>query len=139
LLRTGIVRRCTTVCSIFLNAAGDPEPAADVVAWGEWFETANRVVRCTRIDAAGHAVDVPRRGESIPGCVYVSTVFLGLDHNWTASGPPVLWETMIFDGPRDGETHRYRSRQLAMLGHAAAVGKVQRIPAVGDDPRTPTV
>lgn len=27
----------------------------------------------------------------------VSTVFLGLDHNYHRSGPPILFETMVFD------------------------------------------
>ena len=30
----------------------------------------------------------------------VSTIFLGLDHNFSSTGPPVLFETMIF---REGE------------------------------------
>lgn len=29
----------------------------------------------------------------------ISTVFLGIDHNYSNAGPPVLWETMIFGGP----------------------------------------
>lgn len=30
------------------------------------------------------------------GKLYVSTVFLGLDHSWVIDGPPILWETMVF-------------------------------------------
>jgi hypothetical protein len=30
------------------------------------------------------------------GDYFVSTVFLGLDHQWHAHGPPLLFETMVF-------------------------------------------
>jgi len=36
-----------------------------------------------------------RVGHDMIGRYSVSTVFLGLDHGW-GSGPPILWETMIF-------------------------------------------
>lgn len=32
----------------------------------------------------------------LPGGRYVSTVFLGLDHQWFSDGPPLLFETMVF-------------------------------------------
>lgn len=56
----------------------------------------------------------------------VSTVFLGLDHNFSGlENPldyrPVLWETMIFGGPNDQEMWRYCSREEALKGHDAAV------------------
>lgn len=35
----------------------------------------------------------------------LSTVFLGLDHNWGESGPPIIFETMLF-APRDRELAR---------------------------------
>lgn len=31
------------------------------------------------------------------GGFHISTVFIGLDHNFSPDGPPVLWETMVFD------------------------------------------
>lgn len=31
------------------------------------------------------------------GCYSVSTVFLGIDHNFSDCGDPLLFETMIFD------------------------------------------
>jgi hypothetical protein len=58
------------------------------------------------------------------GPLLVSTVFLGVDHDF-GGGPPVLWETMIFnapdDHPLDGYQDRYTSREAAMEGHARAV------------------
>lgn len=52
--------------------------------------------------------------------VLVSTVFLGLDHNWSGDGPPLLFETMIFGGPHDQQCWRYSTWGHAMKGHAHA-------------------
>lgn len=50
----------------------------------------------------------------------VSTVFLSLDHSFI-EGPPVLFETMIFDGPHDGFTRRYHTYDEALAGHNKVV------------------
>jgi hypothetical protein len=55
-------------------------PAADLMTWARWFETADRHVASTTI-----------------GDVRVSTVFLALDHSF-GHGEPLLFETMIFGG-----------------------------------------
>jgi hypothetical protein len=62
-----------------------PEGIRGLLEWGRWFETADRVVFQTRV----------------LGICWVSTVFLGLDHNWGA-GPPLLFETMAFWWPHEG-------------------------------------
>jgi hypothetical protein len=59
--------------------------------------------------------------DTITDGVEVSTVFLGIDHNFGSNGPPVLWETMIFGGPQDGYQERYSSREAALEGHRIAV------------------
>lgn len=89
-----------------LNAAGEPEPCENLYAWGLWMETADRHVADARF-----------------GAVRVSTVFLALDHNF-GFGPPVLWESMVFGGPLDGETARYTTRADADAGHTALCIKV---------------
>ena len=38
----------------------------------------------------------------------ISTVFLGIDHNFFGSGPPLLFETMIFGPPDDDELYQTR-------------------------------
>ncbi len=53
------------------------------------------------------------------GNIYVSTVFIGLDHGWK-TGIPVLWETMIFGGKYDGYQKRYTSHEDALIGHEIA-------------------
>jgi hypothetical protein len=88
-----------------LNAKGKPVPEPDLIKWAEWFEEgANRQL----------AEDKVRDG------VTVSTVFLGLNHNF-GNGVPLLWETMIFGGPEDQYQERYATREEALAGHIKAV------------------
>ncbi|MES2360001.1 MAG: hypothetical protein V4529_16800 [Gemmatimonadota bacterium] len=88
-----------------LDAVGEPMRCADLMEWARWFETADSARRIA---------------ETNVGDVRVSTVFLGLDHSW-GSGPPLLFETMIFGGAHDEEQWRYSTRAEAVAGHAAAV------------------
>ena len=60
----------------------------DVNEWGRFFGSKDRVVAKTD------------KGE-----IQVSTVFLGLDHNF-GEGPPLLFETMVFGGEHDGDCER---------------------------------
>jgi hypothetical protein len=50
----------------------------------------------------------------------VSTVFLGLNHNY-GDGPPILFETMVFGGPMDEYMDRYYTEDEAAQGHAFVV------------------
>ncbi|MGE4195979.1 MAG: hypothetical protein AB7G11_02500 [Phycisphaerales bacterium] len=64
----------------------------------------------------------------LPGGVFVSTVFLGLDHNFEGHGPPVLFETMILapsEHPLSDWTDRYATWDEAEAGHARAVKLVE--------------
>ena len=54
------------------------------------------------------------------GKIFISTVFLGLDHAWD-SDIPVLWETMIFGGEHDQYQDRYTSHEDALEGHKLAL------------------
>lgn len=47
----------------------------------------------------------------------VSTVFLGINHNFCTSGPPLLYETMVFDSGDQERCVRYSSRDAAVGGH----------------------
>ncbi len=80
--------------------------SADLMTWANWYES-NYNKRSIGKD------------EPIPG-VKVSTVFLGLNHNF-GDGPPVLWETMIFGGEHDQYQERYSTRKEALEGHRRAV------------------
>ena len=97
-----------------LDERGDPVAVDDLLEWGQWFEV-NRERRKLAVDTLGD--------------VTVSTVFLGLDHNFGESGPPVLWETMVFGGTGELEDYqeRYSSRADALDGHRRAVALVQSL------------
>lgn len=82
-----------------------PVPVDDVRVWGKWFEEIEqRRVDHTEFDGG-----------------YVSTVFLGLDHNFSGHGGPLLFETMIFGGPESDYQERYETWDEAVAGHALAV------------------
>lgn len=53
----------------------------------------------------------------------VSTVLLGLDYNFLRNGPPIIFETMIFEGgsATDLYTDRYPTEEAALAGHDQAV------------------
>lgn len=51
------------------------------------------------------------------GGVQVSTVFLGLNHAWRASEPPMIFETMIFGGEHDQDQDRCSTWEEAEAMH----------------------
>lgn len=55
--------------------------------------------------------------------VWVSTVWLGLDHNFMPDGPPLIFETMIFASHLaiDGETWRCSTEAQAKAMHQLAL------------------
>lgn len=56
--------------------------------------------------------------------IYVSTFFLGLDHNFMSSGPPVLFETMVIGGPLSECQRRYSTWDEAEKGHKEMCARV---------------
>lgn len=91
-----------------LDERNRPKLELDLVTWAMWFELDERRVlrqqRWTREDGTS---------------ILVSTVFLGVDHNFALTGPPVLWETMAFIEHEPGEEGqmRYTSMAEAIIGH----------------------
>lgn len=55
--------------------------------------------------------------ETIQDDVRVSTVFLGLDHSFGRQGPPVLFETMVFQDHHSVACERYATWAEAEEGH----------------------
>lgn len=47
----------------------------------------------------------------------VSTVFLGIDHNFSGTGDPILFETMVFGDAYDEDCERYATWDDAIKGH----------------------
>jgi hypothetical protein len=85
-------------------------PCPDMLTWGRWMENSfdERVVAKSDVRE-----------------FHISTVFLGIDHNWLP-GPPVLFETMVFEG-EDGlgkDMYRYSTWDEAKRGHEEVVRRL---------------
>jgi hypothetical protein len=92
----------------YILAERKPVEEPDLLAWAEWFETAERKVARDEVGAS-----------------VVSTVFLGLDHNF-GEGPPLLFETMIFtDGDGGGMSWRTATWADAEKQHREAVAELK--------------
>lgn len=55
--------------------------------------------------------------------IRVSTVFLGLDHNWRG-GDPILFETMVFIDGESFDQFRYHSLEDARAAHRLMVAEI---------------
>lgn len=53
--------------------------------------------------------------------VYVSTVWLGMDHGFRPYTTKLIFETMVFGGEFDQEMWRYTTEEEALDGHAQVV------------------
>jgi hypothetical protein len=78
--------------------------------WARWFDKPNK-----RRVAQDKIKDIR-----------ISTVFLGLDHNYYDTGPPILFETMIFGGKHDDYQTRCSTWEQAEKMHKEAVHLVRR-------------
>lgn len=83
----------------------------DLDTWARWFENGSkRRVRLTKV-----------------GKYKVSTVMLGLNHQW-GNGPPLLFETMAFDGDVSGNEvacERCSTWDQALTQHDAVVDSLK--------------
>jgi len=86
----------------------DAVPADDLLEWGRWMQSAERTVARTELSSGTR----------------VSTIFLGLDHNF-GFGEPQVFETMVFGGPMDQYMDRYAAWDEAERGHATMVERVK--------------
>ena len=95
-----------------LDADHNAIPIDDAREWAERYERRdNRRVADTQV-----------------GNLWVSTVFMGLDHSF-GTGPPLIFETMVFPCTDEGEVEswgeeyvrRYSTWAQAEQGHADAV------------------
>lgn len=88
--------------------------AVDLMTWAMWLEDSKRVIKQDWVHGPF-------------GVQFVSTVFLGLDHNFFDTGPPVLFETMLFNGPLNNYADRYRTWDEALTGHAVMCAKARAV------------
>ena len=94
-----------TVGKYILDDKGNPVACFDLVKWAEWFEASQkngaRAVAKTSI-----------------GDITISTIFLAIDHSFVdKEGLPLLYETMVFGGNRDGDQERSATKGQALQDH----------------------
>jgi hypothetical protein len=99
------------LCGYYILIGKLPVPEPDGIKWANWLERAfadnSRVV-----------------GQDHIGGIFISTVFLGLDHS--LGGPhPMLFETMVFRGGNGDECMRCETWDEAEKQHAAMVAKLR--------------
>lgn len=80
-----------------------------IVVWAQWFDKADRTVKETMI-----------------GGTRISTVFLGIDHNFSFDGDPILFETMVFGGELDQEQKRCCTWEEAEMMHEKMCDRVRK-------------
>ena len=96
---------------------GTPYPEGDegLLEWSRDFEnTEGRIVR----------------QETLPNGFWISTVWLGLDHDFTGKGPPLIFETMVRNlwlGEWEDYQERYSTENDAIIGHMEAVEKYSKV------------
>ncbi len=93
-----------------LDHERQPVRVTEMLDWARWLEHADRHVGLDHLDDG----------------VVVSTVFIGLDHRFDDDGPPLIFETMIFNGALDGEGQRYSTWDDAEIGHAMWLKKAKQ-------------
>ena len=89
-----------------------PMPCPDMKAWGAWLQSSGEERRV--------ALDDVRE-------FHISTVFLGLDHNFAPGGAPLLFETLVTGG-EDATgimMRRYSTWKEAEKGHRQIVHELR--------------
>jgi hypothetical protein len=102
---------------------------AAAAAFPLWvLDDARNVVRGTMDDWLAMKLDFDNRcrvASTIVGDTHVSTVFLGINHNFLDDDHPITFETMIFAPDRSEVVDRYATWAEAAAGHAKAVAGLQ--------------
>ena len=89
----------------YILVGHDAVPERSLMKWAKWFEKAERIV-----------------AKSNCGGVFVSTVFLGINHQF-GEGLPLLFETMVFG---ENMMERYSTWDEAVNGHERMCQKVRK-------------
>ena len=86
-----------------------PIACSDIVKWALWFETADRRVALDTVSG-----------------IKVSTVFLGIDHNYGYSDRPILFETMCLTEIDWLDMQlRYATWEEAEIGHKLVIEQLR--------------
>lgn len=79
----------------------------DITTWSKWLETADRTLKITDMSK-----------------IIVSTVFLGMEYDYTQGDDLLLFGTLVLGGTMDGYLVRYATWDEAIEGHHEVVGAV---------------
>ena len=94
--------------------------AKDSGEWGEYMRTPSDNPLYRHVARVYYYVD------DVAYCD-LSTVFLGIDHNYGRNGAPILFESMIFGGGSLNETQkRYCTWDEAEAGHSLLHAKIRK-------------
>lgn len=93
---------------------------------GNYKLVGKEVVPCASIDEWSTEFKKDRTvAKNTVGGSFVSTVFLATDDSFGGSRP-LLFETVVFGGPLEGEQERYSTWDEAERGHQAMVARVKK-------------
>lgn len=98
-----------------LNKDQEPVEVENIIDWAHWMSTHERRVMLTKFEST----------DKNDKEILISTVFLGVDHNF-GNGPPILWETMIFPDDKWRYQRRHTSRYEAVIAHEEAQAFVEK-------------
>jgi hypothetical protein len=96
-----------------LDKNGNVVPEPDLLKWARWLED-SRDARVLKQEWVSN--------------IRISTIFLGLDHNFCSDGPPIVWETMLFSNMADFQGRMWRcagTREQAEAQHEKVVQLVK--------------
>jgi len=93
-------------CRTYILKDKTAVPCEDIRKWGRFLEDwkTRRVART-----------------NLPDGGFISTVFMGIDHQLDDNGPPLLFETIIFNGNEYTDIWRYFTWDEAIEGHQRVV------------------
>jgi hypothetical protein len=111
LVRTGaVVPKTPRFHFYLLDEDGEAVGTHDFLTWAQWYENSFQTRRLAQDE-----IDNQR----------VLTIFLAIDHNFSATGPPLLWETTVFGGPEDMKSWRTDSPAKALATHQEVVKRLK--------------
>jgi hypothetical protein len=103
----------------------DGEPLT-MKEWGVLMERKQSVRFASEDGETSPDEDPTRIGSDHVGDLWVSTVWLGLNHNY-GDGPPLIFETMVFPTGSYSEEYcqRYSTKEQAKEGHDRVVADLR--------------
>jgi hypothetical protein len=103
--------------------------------WSHYFDKNGVPLSLGQFVALFEDVDYRRVAYTDLGHAQISTVWLGIDHDFSffggKKGPPIIFETMVFGlladlDLTDRDTWRYSTLEQAQAGHEQVVAEVER-------------